>query len=95
MQHFAKRTIGQEFFTGQNIVVPDFLFEQLCQYFDTQNEPKKWTAKSFQMSISKYLGIKANVRDRSNHGDKMLCNLGESAEEFVAKMKENKLYSRF
>ena len=47
------------------------------------------------MSISKYLGIKADVRDRSNNGDKMLYNLGNSAEEFIARLRKNKLYSSF
>ena len=47
------------------------------------------------MSIAKYLAIKATVQDRSNNGDKMLYNLGDSAEEFIAKLKENKLYSSF
>ena len=98
MQHFAERTMTESEFQcyqWKPIVRPDDLFVHFCRYCDEQCEPKKWTAKSFQMSISKYLGLKADVRDRSNNGDKMLYNLGNSAEEFIERLRENKLYSRF
>ena len=40
------------------------------------------------MSITKYLGIRADVRDQSNHGDRSAYNLGLSAEEFITRLRE-------
>ena len=98
MQYYAESAI----FTSQfqysmwrPIVRPDELFLQFCQYCDQQREVKKWTAKAFQMSITKYLGFRADVRDQSNHGDRSAYNLGPSAEEFIARLRDKKLYSRF
>ena len=63
-------------------------FAQFCQYCDAQNESKKWTAKSFQMSISKYLSLKANSRDRSNNGNVRYYDLGDSADKFIENLNE-------
>ena len=95
MQHFAERTIDQEFCTWNQLVLPDFLFAQFCQYCDSQTESKKWTAKIFQMSISKYLSLKANSRDRSNNVNVRYYDLGDSADKFIENLKEKKLYSHF
>ena len=94
MQHYAEESQG-EFGTWRTIIRPDELFMQFCQYCDQQREVKKWTSKAFQMSLTKYLGLRANVRDRSNYGDRMAYDLGPSAEAFIARLRENKLYSRF
>ena len=98
MQHYAESAITNsqfEYSMWRPIVRPDELFLHFCRYCDEQREVKKWTSKAFQMCITKYLRIRADVRDQSNHGDKMAYNLGPSAEEFIARLKENKLYSRF
>ena len=87
MQHYAESAITNsqfEFSMWRPIVRPDDLFLQFCHYCDEQREVKKWTSKAFQMCISKYLRIRADVRDHSNHGDKLSYNLGDSAEEFIA-----------
>ena len=49
-------------------------FEAYC---NMQREQKKWSAKQFQMSIAKHLGLKANSRDRTNNGDIHFYDLGE------------------
>ena len=62
MQHFAEsRFENTPFNQWEQRVLPDYLFSQFCQYCDAQRETKKWTSKSFQMSITKYLGIKADI----------------------------------
>ena len=94
MQHYAENALT-EFNMWRPLVRPDELFYQFCRYCDEQREMKKWSSKAFQMSLTKFLGLRANVRDRSNYGDKMAYDLGPSAEEFVARLRENKLYSRF
>ena len=98
MQHYAESALTTSQFVSsmwRPIVRPDELFLQFCQYCDEQREVKKRTSKAFQMCITKYLRIRADVRDQSNHGDRMAYNLGHSAEEFIDRLKANKLYSRF
>ena len=98
LQHYEESTMTNSEFQSYmwtQFIKPGELFHNFCQYCDEKREVKKWTSKAFQMSISKYLGLKADVRDRSNNGDKMLYNLGNSAEEFIERLRENKLYSRF
>ena len=86
MQHFAERFIDQEFCTWQQLVLPDFLFAQFCQYCDAQNESKKWTAKSFQMSISKYLLLKANTRDQLGKANARYYDVGDVAHALLDKL---------
>ena len=90
LQHYAESTMtNYEFqsYMWTQFIKPDELFQNFCQYCDEKREVKKWTSKAFQMFISKYLGLKADVRDRSNNGDKMLYNLGNSAEEFIERLR--------
>ena len=61
MQLFAERTLDSSYYNWEQLILPDYLFSQFCQSCDPQRETKKWTAKSFQMSITKYLGIKADI----------------------------------
>ena len=98
MQHYAESTMnGSQFQYNlwKQFIRPDKLFQIFFHDCDKQREVEKWTSKAFPISISKYLGIKADVRDRSNNSDNMLYNLGNSAEEFIARLRENKLYSSF
>ena len=98
MQHYAESTMNDSQFQynlWKQFMRPDKLFQIFCRYCDEQREVKKWTSKAFQMSIAKYLGIRADVRDCSNNGDKIMYNLGNSAEEFIARLRKNKLYSSF
>ena len=95
MQLFAERTLDSSYYNWEQLILPDYLFSQFCQYCDTQRETKKWTAKSFQKSITKYLGIKADKRDRSNHSNARFYCFGDSAEEFINVLKSKKLYSNF
>ena len=96
MQHFAEsRLDNTPFNQWEQRVLPDYLFSQFCQYIDAQRETKKWTSKSFQMSITKYLGIKADIRDRSNNTNARFYCFGNSAEEFIEVLKSKRLYSNF
>ena len=95
LQHCAETTVTDSEFQINlwiQFIRPDELFLNFCQYCDEQPEVKKWTSKAFQVSILKYLGLRADMRDCSNNGDKLLYN---SAEEFIARLRVNKLYSRF
>ena len=86
MQRYAESAIMNsqfEYSMWRPIVGPDELFLHFCR------------SEAFQMCITKYLRIRADIRNQSNNGDKMAYNLGSSAEEFIARLKENKLYSRF
>ena len=96
MQHFAEsRFENTPFNQWEQRVLPDYLFSQFCQYCDAQRENKKWTSKSFQMSITKYLGFKADIRDRSNNTNARFYCFGNSAEEFIEFLKSKRLYSNF
>ena len=47
------------------------------------------------MSITKYLGIKANIRDQSKNANTRYYTFGITAEEFIDVLKTKKLYSNF
>ena len=98
LQHYAESTMtNYEFqsYMWTQFIKPDDLFANFCLFCDEQREQKKWTCKAFQMSIAKYLGLKADTRSRSNNGNVRYYNLGPSAEEFIENLKANKLYCTF
>ena len=45
-------------------ICPDELFLNFYQYCDEQREVMKCSSTAFKISISKYHGLKADVRDR-------------------------------
>ena len=61
----------------------------------TQQEQKKWSAKFFQMSIAKHLGLKTDSHDRTNNVHIRFYDLGENAEQYFQGLKDKKLYSSF
>ena len=49
-----------------------------------------WSAKNFQMSLTKHLELQANNRNQTNIGGKRFYFIGESSEQYILLLKEKK-----
>ena len=95
VQYFVETSIDNDNWISCRHISPDIFFTDFDTYCNMQREQKKWSAKQFQMCITKYLGLKASTRDQTNNGNKRYYDLGECPHKYILFLKDKKLFSSF
>ena len=95
VQNYVENAIENGTWEANRYCHPDMFFTFFEAFCNAQREQKKWSAKKFQMSIAKHLGLKAGSCDRTNNGNVRFYDFGELAEQYSQGLTDKKLHSSF